>query len=337
MDHESTREMLEVAALEPDGLDRLMAGDTATAQAVAGHLAGCPSCTDELIRLQRVSSVIRSVVREMPSPELRERTLATVAAIGVPRGEAGFVLRSGSAGRDSDPSRGPDAGLAAASVGGAGAVAGPERVAGGMAAAQAMPVAGATPAGEPDGAVAASSGTAGSTSRSREARAGRRNLLRWVAAIAAAVVLSVASTLLIVEARFSDRLAAQSRSLGALADATIAAMSITAQPDAALVTLAGTTDPGPAGRLSFSPSTRQVVLVANGLDEPAAGQEYRAWVEVDGKRQRVGRLTFSDGVAYWSGPADAVAGLQGNARFGVSLVDSNASGGTPPPVMLGEY
>src|SRR4051812_21588482 len=183
MDHESTREMLEVAALEPDGLDRLMAGDTATAQAVAGHLAGCPSCTDELIRLQRVSSVIRSVVREMPSPELRERTLATVAAIGVPRGDAGFVRQPRSAGRISDPIPGPDAGVGAASVGGTAAVEDPERVAGAMAAAQAMPLAGGAPAGEPDGAVAASSRAIGSSSGSREAPAGRRTLLRWVAAI----------------------------------------------------------------------------------------------------------------------------------------------------------
>ena len=110
-----------------------------------------------------------------------------------------------------------------------------------------------------------------------------------------------------------------------------------AEGNAALVTLAGTTDPGSVGRLSFSPSTGQVVLVAHGLAQPAADQEYRAWVEVDGKRQRVGRLTFSDGVAYWSGPADAVAGLHGNARFGVSLVDTTAPGGTPPAVMLGDY
>src|SRR6187431_2212606 len=111
MDHEPTREILEVAALEPDGLDRLMAGDTATAQAVAGHLAGCPSCTDELVRLQRVSSVIRSVVREMPPPELRERTLATVAAIGVPRGEAALVSRPASRPGAIDPRPGPVAGL----------------------------------------------------------------------------------------------------------------------------------------------------------------------------------------------------------------------------------
>ena len=53
MDHDATREQLELAAVEPGGLDRLMAGDTATAQAVAAHLAGCPACTEELARLER--------------------------------------------------------------------------------------------------------------------------------------------------------------------------------------------------------------------------------------------------------------------------------------------
>jgi hypothetical protein len=276
MDHESTRALLEEAAVEPDGLDRLMAGDTATAQAVAGHLAGCPECTDELVRLQRAASVTRSVVRAMPPPELRDRTLATVAAIGVPRGGA-EALKSSTATNDR-----------------------------------------------------------GSASDEKAPRLDRRQIIGWVATIAAAVILSVGSTVLIVESRFSDRLAAESRSLGALSDVTIAALSIAAQPDASLVTLSGTNDPEPAGRLSFSPSTTQLVLVAKGLAEPSAGQEYRAWVEVGGQRQRVGRLTFSDGVAYWSGSVPAVAGLQGPARFGVSLVDATATGGTPPAVMLGQ-
>ena len=276
MDHESTREQLEVAALEPDGLDRLMAGDTATAQAVAGHLAGCPACSDELVRLQRVSSVIREVVRAMPPPELRDRILATVAAVGTPRGEVTQVRPSPT---------------------------GPE----------------AREAPQP-----------------ARAGSGRRNILGWAATIAAAVVLSVGTTLVLEDARVGDQLAEQSRSLAALSDATISAMSIAAQPDATLVTLSGTTDPEPTGRLSFSPSTAQLVLVAKGLDAPPDGQEYRAWVEVGGKRQRVGPLTYSDGVAYWSGPAPAVAGLEGSARFGVSLVDRAASGGTPPAVMLGE-
>ena len=70
MDHEATREELELAAVEPGGLDRLMAGDTLTAQAVAAHIAGCPSCTEELARLQRAAPLIRATVRDMPSPDL---------------------------------------------------------------------------------------------------------------------------------------------------------------------------------------------------------------------------------------------------------------------------
>ena len=41
MDHNEVRELLEDAAVEPGGLERLMAGDTPNAALVAGHLAGC--------------------------------------------------------------------------------------------------------------------------------------------------------------------------------------------------------------------------------------------------------------------------------------------------------
>ena len=85
MDHEGTREQLELAAVEPGGLERLMAGDTPTAQAVAAHLAGCSSCTDELMRLQRASTLIRASVSEMPPADLKERTLAAIRAEGVRR------------------------------------------------------------------------------------------------------------------------------------------------------------------------------------------------------------------------------------------------------------
>ena len=85
MDHEETREQLELAAVEPGGIDRLMAGDTATAQAVAAHVAGCPACTDELARLERAAPLIAATVREMPSPDLKARTLAAIRAEGVIR------------------------------------------------------------------------------------------------------------------------------------------------------------------------------------------------------------------------------------------------------------
>ncbi len=85
MDHDAVREQMELAAVEPDGLERLMAGDTPTAQAVAGHLAGCPPCTEELGRLQRSAVLVRQTVRELPPPDLRARTLAAIRAEGVLR------------------------------------------------------------------------------------------------------------------------------------------------------------------------------------------------------------------------------------------------------------
>ena len=88
MDHQEVRDLLADAAIEPEGLDRLMAGDTPTAALVASHLAGCPDCTDELERLHRSVGLIRPTVRAVPPPELRERTLAYVAAVGRPRGPA---------------------------------------------------------------------------------------------------------------------------------------------------------------------------------------------------------------------------------------------------------
>ena len=88
MDHDAVLEALELATAEPDGLDRLMAGDTPAAQAVAGHLAGCPDCTLELVRLRRVGALVRDAVVSTPSPDLRDRTLAYVRQHGRPRGPA---------------------------------------------------------------------------------------------------------------------------------------------------------------------------------------------------------------------------------------------------------
>ena len=62
MDHDEVREQLELAATEPAGIDRLMAGDAPLAAAIAAHLAGCSSCTDELDRLRRAAIIIGDAV-----------------------------------------------------------------------------------------------------------------------------------------------------------------------------------------------------------------------------------------------------------------------------------
>jgi hypothetical protein len=82
MDHAETLERIEIAAVEPDGLERLMAGDTPDGAAAAGHLAGCPACTAELARIRRTSEVAREAIRSLPDPALRDRTLSFVRAVG---------------------------------------------------------------------------------------------------------------------------------------------------------------------------------------------------------------------------------------------------------------
>ena len=84
-EHGTAREILELAAAEPGGLDRLEAGDTPEAAVVVGHLAGCPSCLEELARLRRAETLLRPLVASTPDPALRERTMAYVRALGVPR------------------------------------------------------------------------------------------------------------------------------------------------------------------------------------------------------------------------------------------------------------
>ncbi len=291
MDHDATREQLELAAVEPGGLDRLMAGDTATAQAVAAHVAGCPSCADELARLQRSASLIGAVVREMPSPDLKARTLAAIRAEGVPRP----IVASAS-----------------------GAVVFPS--AGSMA-----PV-GAT-AEDPHRPVAAP--------QPIDRRRRIRPLIGWAAAIAAAVILSIVSTSLIVGGRVDDQLASQAETISALEEVTTTTLAVTAQPDAQHVALAGVTDPSLSGSVAFSPTTAELVMVATGLTPPSANVEYRCWVEIGGKRQRIGRMFFSQDLAYWVGPAPAVSGLTGAARFGVSLTATGGDSVATEPVLVG--
>ena len=77
------------------------------------------------------------------------------------------------------------------------------------------------------------------------------------------------------------------------------------------------------------------MVVTTGLTQPPAGQEYRCWVERAGQRERVGKMFFSDDLAYWIGPVPAVSGVSSDARFGVSLVDASGTAIDTSPVLGG--
>ena len=108
--HESVLEALEIAAVEPGGLDRLMAGDTPTAMAVAGHLVGCASCTLELDRLPasergRARGRRRLAVAGPARPDHGVCALARRATRG-----GGFDRRRGCGGPAAGSGPGPRAG-----------------------------------------------------------------------------------------------------------------------------------------------------------------------------------------------------------------------------------
>ncbi len=264
MEHAEALERIEIAAAEPDGLDRLMAGDTADAAAIAGHLAGCPTCVAELARIRRSSAIAREVIRTQPDPALRAWTLSFVRAEGVPRGD--------------------------------------------QAAAPGEPVVG-------------------------EAARGPRRVPRlgWIAAAAAVVILALGAGYL-AGGPSRDRVETAEREASLLAQAAEATLRIQAQPDATRVALAPTADaPGAAGTLLYSPSSGELVTIAMDLPQTAPGQEYGCWIEVEGNRERIGRMYRAGELWTWAGPVDGLDQLSSGAVFGVSV---GPVGGSPDSVPM---
>lgn len=279
MEHEQVIEAIELAALEPGGLDRLMAGDTATSQAVAAHLAGCPDCAAQLAAADRESRIVMDVVATTPPADLRARTLAVVQLRGVRRGPEPVAI--------------PGPATSATSAGAAGPAASIPRV------------------------------------------TRPRRTLRWVAAIAAAVLISVGVTTVVVSNRHDAELAAQADTIADLERVTAGTMRVASQPDATTVSLTGTQDPAMAGSIVFSPTTTELVVTATGLTEPSGDVEYSCWMDAGAGRVRIGKMFFGGGLAYWVGESAAIAGLSSPAEFGVSLVEVGSPTMDPDPVLIG--
>lgn len=281
MDHAEALERIEIAAAEPDGLDRLMAGDTPDGAAVAGHLAGCPSCVSELARIRRTAELAREVIRAEPDPALRDRTLAFVRAVGRDRS-------------------GAEAGAAEQ-------------------AAVVLPTPGAL--GEPIPIDAA--------------RRRGVNRLGWLAAAAAVVLVVGAAGFYAGGSGTRGNETAHESAVALLSETAATALRIGAQPDAQTVELTATpAGPGATGSLAFSSTTGELVAVAWDLAPEGPGQQYGCWVEVDGKRERLGRMYWAGDMWTWAGPVQGLGELPAGAVFGVSLV--SAGSGSGEPVLTGE-
>ncbi len=286
IDHDAAREMLELAAVEPGGLDRLAAGDTTDAAVLAGHLAGCRSCSGEAERLRASAALIRDVVIEAPPPELRGRTLDLVRAVGRHPAAAGASQRA----------------VAPADVT-------------------------VRPATAP---------------RIAAALAGRpvapRRGFRAVAlplGIAAALILSIAGTAAIVASRNDAAIAAGRETTTELARLASWTLRVGGALDAHRVSLVGAAGSSASGTLLYSPSTTDLVVVAQGLPAAPAGQEYRCWVLLNGSRWDVGQMDVGGGLAYWVGPVAGLGELPSGTPFGVSLAEINGPIAPGSPVLGG--
>lgn len=286
MDHAEALEQIEIAAAEPDGLDRLMAGDTPDAAAVAGHLAGCPACARELEAYRRTAALVREVVAEEPDPALRGRTLAFVREFGRDR--------SGAAGVDVSADAGMPIGVEQ-----------PAAIA-----AAAADVAASLPAAVVPAAVVPI----------------RRRRLPLIAAIGMAAALLLAGVVGYGAAGgFAPAVNEEPGEVAVLQDATLAMARIAGAPDARQVAMTSTNGGAATGSLLFSPSSGELVMIASGLPAAAAGAEYNCWVEVDGQRRRLGELYPGGEVQAWSGIAAGVDNLPAGSVFGVTLVSPSGT------------
>lgn len=95
-----------------------------------------------------------------------------------------------------------------------------------------------------------------------------------------------------------DQSAQQARELARLTAATDLLLR---EPDLVRINLLGA-DGQPAGILLQDPSEDRIVVVAQGLPAPPAGERYGCYLERDGKRMEVGWMRHSGDLAYWAGP-----------------------------------
>lgn len=298
MDHAEAREALELAAVEPRGLDRLMAGDTPEAALVATHLAGCGACRVELERLRQATPLLRETVRSLPAPELRERTLAYVRALG--RDRVAEAAAAGAAG----------ATMAA--------------TAGSAIAPGAPPLAVLPTSSAPVPAGAGSLRSLGRVPRP----------VAWLASLAAVALLAVGLTLAL--AGGGGALQREQVATAGLADLSRATARLLASPDVRSVKLVDASS-APRGLLLVSASSGWIVMQSDSLAPAPAGQRYRCWVESGGSRRTIGSMEFGGGVAYWAGWVDGLADLKAGDRFGVTLVEASASGSTATPALTGVF
>ena len=295
MDHAQVRELLELAAVEPDGLDRLAAGDTVESAAAAGHLAGCPTCAEEARRLAAIGPVLRDAVASVPPDDLRVRTLALVRAVGRERG------------------------VTADATGAATGVA---------AAATEVPIANPAPEEAPAG-----DDVAEPPRPMTLAKPSRPRRTIW-ASLAAAAVIVVLTAGGVVAVRSAADARTQADNLADLNQATLDLTAEPDSLRVSLVAV-GDPTATPGTLLFSSTSKEMAVSAPSLSDPGRGNAFACWMTRPDGSRVRLGWMEFGGGLAYWSGWSEELAQAGPGTTFGVTLVDSDGKPVAPGDVLTG--
>ena len=297
LDHADVLEALDLAAVESGGLTRLVVASGPGDSAVVAHLAACDDCATELARLRRVDGLLRAGMGPGPTPELRERTLALIRGVGIERGEA--IERSEAV------ARAPAADAAAA-------------------VSMLQPTAGVADAGPVE------------PIRLDERRRRGPGFVLWAASLAAAAVIAVGGTALVVGSAAQRTIDAERAQNAATVAIAQSALGLVVDPSAIRIPMASPSGTA-TGLVLIAPRDYRTAVVAAGLPEAPVGQEYACYVVIDGARVLVGRMSERGDVYAWTGTVGAFAGVTRSSigEYGVVLVPAGSESVDGTPVLSG--
>ena len=304
MEHGEALARLGDAALERDGIARLLAADPG----LAAHVDACRSCAAERDAWLRATDALAEALAAGRLPEsaagspvelpagLRDRTLRVAAERGIARpvttaAPGPFPVEDASATAPSAPAR-----SAPVPVPSTPSIAGVVRIA-------------------------------------HPLRWRSRRLLQPLAAVAAVMVLLGGGGLVMDLAGQRDQARGEAQQLAGVAGTLDALL---AEPGHQVASLASTATGSPVGSVVWGPASSRLAVVTGALAAPPPGSTYRCWVERDGVRHVIGQMEFGEGLAYWAGWVDPASGIGPGSRIGVSLV-KDTGGGAPPPVLLASF
>ena len=325
MDHGEVLARLGDAALERDGIRRLLASDPG----LAAHVDACRTCAAERDAWLRATDALAEALAPGQSPEeaagspvalpagLRDRTLRVAAARGIARPVTAAA---------------PASSVTSAPAASAPVTSAPS---GSAASAPSTPAGSAVPAPVPS-----TPPIAGVVRIARPSRWRSRRLLQPLAAAAVVVVLLGGGGLVADLAgqrdqatRQRDQARGEAQQLAGVAGTLDALL---AEPGHRVASLASTATGSPVGSVVWGPVSSRLAVVTGALAAPPPGSAYRCWVERDGVRHVIGQMEFGEGLAYWAGWVDPASGIGPGSRIGVSLV-KGTGGGAPPEVLLASF